>query len=47
LEQTGILSKEEKISRNLINGNMPFVGTTMMDKDGVQLIVDYMNSLSK
>jgi uncharacterized repeat protein (TIGR03806 family) len=44
-EQTGIMSKEEKISRNLVNGTMPLVGTTMIDKEGVQLIIDYLNSL--
>ncbi len=45
LEQTGILGKEEKIARNLVNGRMPFVGTTMIDEEGVQLIVDYLNNL--
>ncbi|MFY0686242.1 MAG: hypothetical protein JXQ90_03705 [Cyclobacteriaceae bacterium] len=45
LDHSGILGKEEKIARNLVNGRMPLVGTTMIDKEGVQLIVDYLNSL--
>lgn len=45
LDQTGILYKKEKISRTMMNGRMPFIGTTILDKEGISLIVDYLKSL--
>lgn len=45
LAQTGIFSKEEKITRTLKNGKMPLLGTTMIDKEGVALISDYLKTL--
>lgn len=45
LDKTGILSKKEKISRTLVNGRMPFIGTTMRDESGILLLKDYLNSL--
>ncbi len=45
LNQTGILSKEEKISRVFANERMPFIGTTMLDEEGLELLTDYLNSL--
>jgi len=45
LEYSGILKRKKKISRNIINLEMPFIGTTMMDEKGVALLVEYLNSL--
>ncbi len=42
---TGIQNGKDKISRNIINQEMPFIGTTMMDEEGVALLVEYLNSL--
>ncbi|MCI4669889.1 MAG: hypothetical protein MRZ79_17265 [Bacteroidia bacterium] len=45
LAQSGILHKREKISRTLRNGRMPYIGTTMIDEEGIRLVSDYLNSL--
>ena len=45
LEQTGIQNGKDKISRNVINQEMPFIGTTMMDEEGIDLLIEYLNSL--
>lgn len=45
LSQTGIPSKQEKIHRVLSNGEMPLIGTTMLDHDGINLVTDYLKSL--
>ncbi|MEL7122619.1 MAG: hypothetical protein AAFO07_24445 [Bacteroidota bacterium] len=45
LGQTGILSRREKIARTLVNGRMPYIGTTMIDEEGIRLITAYLNSL--
>ncbi|MEL6253811.1 MAG: hypothetical protein AAFR87_17515, partial [Bacteroidota bacterium] len=45
LEETGMLYKKEKISRTMLNGRMPFIGTTLLDEDGISLITDYLKSL--
>ena len=44
-ELTGIQNGKDKISRNIINQEMPFIGTTMMDEEGVSLLIEYLNSL--
>lgn len=44
-ELTGIQNGKDKISRNIINQKMPFIGTTMMDEEGVSLLIEYLNSL--
>lgn len=44
-ELTGIQNGKDKISRNLLNQEMPFVGTTMMDEEGVALLIEYLNSM--
>lgn len=43
--QTGIQNGKDKVSRNVINQEMPFIGTTMMDEEGVALLIEYLNSL--
>lgn len=44
-EYTGIQNGKERISRNVLNGEMPFIGTTMKDQEGIALVVEYLNAL--
>lgn len=45
LSQSGISSKKDQILRNMENGRMPFIGTSMKDEEGIELIKDYLNGL--
>lgn len=45
LNQTGILQATRDIERLVLDGEMPFIGTTLLDEEGVNLIVDYLESL--
>jgi uncharacterized repeat protein (TIGR03806 family) len=45
LTNTGILDNKNKIIKKTHNGEMPLLGTTIIDEKGVQLIKDYINSL--
>ena len=45
LNQTGILYEEEKLVRALRDGEMPFIGTTLLDEDGVSLIFQFLDTL--
>lgn len=45
LNQTGILFETDEIEELVIDGQMPFIGTTLLDEDGVNLIIQYLNSL--
>ena len=45
LEFTGIQNGKDKISRNVLNQEMPFIGTTILDEEGVALLIEYLNSL--
>ncbi len=42
---TGIQDEADQIIELIEDGEMPFIGTTILDDDGVELIVDYINSL--
>ncbi len=44
-ENTGISDGKDKILRNVINQEMPFIGTTILDKEGVDLLTKYIESL--
>ena len=44
-ELSGVQNGKDKISRNVLNQEMPFIGTTMMDEEGVALLIEYLNSL--
>lgn len=44
-EQTGISFEEDKIVESLVDQEMPLIGTTLMDQEGVNLIMAYMESL--
>ncbi|MCI4669888.1 MAG: hypothetical protein MRZ79_17260 [Bacteroidia bacterium] len=45
LAQSGILFEEDKISNALLDGEMPFIGTTLLDEEGVSLVIEYLDSL--
>ena len=40
-------SKEEKIKRALQDREMPLIGTTILDEEGFDLIIEYLNNLRK
>jgi len=43
--QTGIAQESDEIAEMVADGEMPFIGTTVLDDEGVQLIIAYINSL--
>ncbi|MDA9774418.1 hypothetical protein N9B82_05625 [Saprospiraceae bacterium] len=45
LSQSGILFEEDKIKEALLDREMPFIGTTILDQEGVDLVVEYIESL--
>lgn len=45
LGETGILDKKDRIINRVSAGEMPLIGTTLIDQEGVDLINDYLNSL--
>lgn len=44
LENTGILFGKNKIFNAVISQEMPFIGTTMIDEEGVALLIEYLES---
>lgn len=45
LESTKILDKKNEIKKAVQDGEMPFLGNTVIHQEGVDLIVQYINSL--
>lgn len=45
IHESGILFEEEKIKRTLQDREMPLIGTTILDEAGVNLIIEYLDSL--
>lgn len=45
LNEAGILFEEEKIQRALEDREMPLIGTTLLDDEGINLIVEYLETL--
>lgn len=45
LAQTGILFEKEKIANALLDQEMPFIGTSILDDEGVNLVIQYIESL--
>jgi len=43
--QTGIAMESDEIVEMVEDGEMPFIGTTILDDEGVHLIINYINSL--
>ncbi|MEO0638871.1 MAG: hypothetical protein AAFY70_04050, partial [Bacteroidota bacterium] len=44
-DQTGILFERDRIEEALRDQEMPFIGTTLLDQEGVDLVIAYMESL--
>lgn len=45
LPSTGLQRKADDLVRQLENGEMPYLGVTLPDEDGVPLVVDYVRGL--
>ncbi|MEL6721011.1 MAG: hypothetical protein AAFP82_20075, partial [Bacteroidota bacterium] len=45
LGQTGILEEINEIKEAVADGEMPFIGTTLIDEEGVDLIIRYIEGL--
>ena len=45
LDETGIISQKRKVARNIQNGEMPLIGTTVLDDEGIELLLEFMESL--
>jgi len=45
LDQAGILFEEDKIKRALEDREMPLIGTTLLDEEGVNLIIEFLDNL--
>lgn len=45
LSQTGILFEKDEIKEVLLDGEMPFIGTTIPHDEGVNLLIEYIDSL--
>ena len=45
LNQTGILYGVEKVEEAVLEGRMPFIGTSILDEEGVNLMIEFLGSL--
>lgn len=45
LSSTGIEQGKSRIQMAIINGEMPFIGTTVIDHEGINLLLAYLNEL--
>lgn len=45
LSQTGILAEKNEIKRMVETQEMPFVGTTILDEEGIGLVLQFLNNL--
>lgn len=45
LGETGIVDKRRRMEKLMVDGEMPFVGTTMRHDEGVDLVVEYLDLL--
>lgn len=45
LDQTAIVFEVDKIKEALQDREMPFIGTTILDQEGIDLVVEYLDSL--
>lgn len=45
INSTGILNNKDRIKKVTQNGEMPYFGTTVIDEEGIELIVEYLNNL--
>lgn len=44
-DQTGIKHERTKIFTNIVSKKMPFIGTTMIDDEGIQIVIEYLESI--
>lgn len=44
-DETGIRYETEKMKRALQDGEMPLIGTTMLDEEGINLLIEYLDGL--
>lgn len=42
---TGIAAGKDKIERNMVEGEMPFIGTSLKHDEGIALLIEYLNNL--
>lgn len=47
LSQTGISYEEEKIIKSVQSKEMPLLGTSMLDQEGINLLVEYLTSMQQ
>lgn len=45
LEQTGLTDRPSRVIRLLRDGEMPYLGTTLLHDEGVRLVLEYLDSL--
>jgi len=45
LDETGIKSNKSLIIKKIESGTMPKIGTSILDQEGVDLLVEYLNTL--
>lgn len=45
LEETGLGNRPERVARQLRDGEMPYLGTSLLHDEGVRLVLDYVDSL--
>lgn len=45
LEQTGLSGRENRVAGQLRDGEMPYLGTSLLHDEGVRLVLDYLDSL--
>lgn len=45
LNQTGILYEEDRIVETVLDRQMPLIGTTILDQEGINLIIEFLESL--
>ncbi|MEO0899266.1 MAG: hypothetical protein AAFY71_22835 [Bacteroidota bacterium] len=45
INQAGIIYETDRIIEAVSEGEMPFIGTTLLDQEGVNLLVEYLESL--
>ncbi len=45
LDQTGLTDKPDRVARQLRDGTMPYLGTTLRHDEGVELVLEYLQNL--
>ena len=45
INETGMIENKSMIIENIENGTMPFTGTSIVDKEGIEMLVEFLNTL--